>query len=123
MKRDTWLVVSAVTGGIVVWLLVSAFSHKREAWDSDLYFTLGLPAVCLLSALLGYLEPSKPWRWGAAPVAGQALVMLLTQSPGNLLPLGIVMFGVLALPSIVTAKMGAYAAKRSPHGSTARQNH
>ncbi|MBX3122125.1 MAG: hypothetical protein KF854_03550 [Nitrospira sp.] len=123
MKRDTWLVVTAMTGGIVVWLLVSAFTHKREAWDSDLYFTLGLPAVCLLSALLGYLEPSKPWRWGAAPVAGQALVMLLTQSPGNLLPLGIVMFGVLALPSIVTAKMGAYAAKRSPHGSTARQNH
>ena len=123
MKRDTWLVVTAVTGGIVVWLLVSAFAHKREAWDSDLYFTLGLPAVCLLSALLGYLEPSKAWRWGAAPVVGQALVMLLTQSPGNLLPLGIVMFGVLALPSIVTAKMGAYAAKRSPHGSTARQNH
>ena len=123
MKRDTWLVVTAMTGGIVVWLLVSAFTHKREAWDSDLYFTLGLPAVCLLSALLGYREPNKSWRWGAAPVAGQALVMLLTQSPGNLLPLGIVMFGVLALPSIVTAKMGAYAAKRSPHGSTARQNH
>ncbi|MCW5799919.1 MAG: conserved membrane protein of unknown function [Nitrospira sp.] len=113
MKRDTWLSVIAVTGGGVVWALVSFFSHKREAWDSDLYFTFGLPVVCLLSAVLGYLEPGKPWRWGLAPFAGQGAWILLTQGPGNLLPMGIVMFGILSLPSIVTAKLGALAAKRS----------
>ncbi len=112
MKRDTWLFMTAVAGGIVVWALVSVFSHKREAWDSDLYFTLGLPLVYLLSAVLGYLEPNKPWRWGAAPLAGQGLWMLLTQGPGNLLPLGIVMLGILALPSIFTAKIGARMAKK-----------
>ncbi len=47
--------------------------------------------------------------------------MLLTQGPGNLLPLGIVMCGVLALPSIVTAKMGALMAKKAQPGSTAGQ--
>lgn len=112
MKRDTWLYVTAVTGGALVWALMSASSHKREAWDSDLYFTVGLPAVCLLSAVLGYLQPDKPWRWGAAPLAGQGSWLLITQGPGNLLPLGIVLFGILALPSIFTAKLGARMAKK-----------
>jgi hypothetical protein len=34
--------------------------------------------------------------------------MLLTQGPGNLLPLGLVVFGVLAVPSIITAWIGAF---------------
>ncbi|GMV50425.1 hypothetical protein FBQ96_10445 [Nitrospirales bacterium NOB] len=112
MKRDTWLYVAVVTGGIVLWAFISVFSHKSEAWDSDLYFTLGLPMVCVLSAVLGYLEPNKPWRWGAAPLAGQGVWMLITQGPGNLFPLGIVMFGILALPSILTAKIGASVAAK-----------
>ena len=121
MKLDTWLFVTAVTGGIVAWTLVATCSHQSEAWDSDLYFTPGMLAVFLLSALLGDLEPNNPWRRGAAPSVGQALVMLRPQHPGNMLPLDILMFGVLALPSIVTAEMRALAAKRGLPGSTARQ--
>ena len=40
--------------------------------------------------------------------------MLLTQRPGNLLPLGLVMFGVLSMPSIITARIGAvFGSKRT----------
>jgi hypothetical protein len=34
--------------------------------------------------------------------------MLFTQGPGNLLPLGLVVFGVLSVPSIMTARIGAF---------------
>ena len=34
--------------------------------------------------------------------------MLLTEGPGNLMPLGIVMFGVLSLPAIAAARVGAF---------------
>jgi hypothetical protein len=34
--------------------------------------------------------------------------MLFTQGPGNLLPLGVVVFGVLSAPSIITARIGAF---------------
>ncbi|HEX8750356.1 MAG TPA: hypothetical protein VF732_04515 [Nitrospira sp.] len=37
--------------------------------------------------------------------------MLLTQGPGNLLPLGIVAFGILAIPSMLTAQLGALVGK------------
>jgi len=111
MKKDVWLYVVAVVVGIVVWIIVSSLSHKREAWDSDLYFLVGVPVVCFVSAILGVVEPNKPWRWGVAPLAGQFVWMLVSQGPGNLLPLGIVVFGILAIPSMLTAQLGALVGK------------
>lgn len=112
MKREHWLLLAAAAGGALIWVLISTASGKREAWDSDLYFSVGMPAVSLLAALLGFLEPKQTWRWGAAPLAGQFLAMLLMVGPGNLLPLGIIVFGVLAIPPIIVARLGAYLRSR-----------
>ena len=108
MKRDVWLYTLAVGTGILTWAAISAMSGRREAWDSPSYFSVGIPVVCLMSAVLGYIEPLKPLRWGVAPLVGQFSWMLVTQGPGNLLPLGIVVFGVLSIPSILTANLGAF---------------
>jgi len=94
-------------GGVIVWVVVSTVSHRKEAWDSGTYFSVGMPLVCLVSAVLGFLEPVRPWRWGVAPLVGQFSWMLVTQGPGNLLPLGVIVFGILAIPSIITARLGA----------------
>lgn len=106
MKKDSWLYLVAIVCGVLVWALVSAVSGKREAWDSGLYFSVGMPIVCVVSAALGFFEPSRSWRWGVTPLAGQFLWMLLTQGVGNLLPLGVVV-GILSVPSIITARIGA----------------
>jgi hypothetical protein len=45
---------------------------------------------------------------GGRSLIGQFSRMLLTQGPGNLLPLGLVVSGVLSLPSIMTARVGAF---------------
>jgi len=108
MKKDYWLYGLAVVTGIVVWVVVSTLSGRREAWDSQWYFLIGMPVVCVVSAALGFVEASRPWRWGVAPLIGQFSWMLLTQRPGNLLPLGLVVFGVLSVPSIMTARIGAF---------------
>jgi len=42
--------------------------------------------------------------------------MLVTQEPGNLLPLGLVVFGVLAIPSVMTAWLGAFVGKKAARG-------
>jgi hypothetical protein len=70
MKKDHWLYGVAVVVGIIVWVVVSTVSHRREAWDSKWYWMAGVPVVCVVSAVLGLVEPSRPWRWGAAPLAG-----------------------------------------------------
>jgi len=108
MKKDYWFYGLAVVTGIVVWVVVSTVSGRREAWDSEWYFLIGIPVVCGVSAALGFVEASRPWRWGIAPLIGQFSWMLLTQGPGNLSPLGLVVFGVLSVPSIMTARIGAF---------------
>jgi hypothetical protein len=108
MTKDYWFYGLAVVTGIVVWVVVSMVSGRREAWDSQLYFLIGIPVVCIMSAALGFVETNRPWRWGVAPLIGQFSWMLLTQGPGNLLPLGLVVFGILSVPSIMTAWIGAF---------------
>lgn len=113
MKKDVWLYVVAIMIGVLTWGAISTISDRREAWDSSSYFSVGMPVVCAASAILGFIEPRRVWRWGVAPLAGQFLWMLFTQGPGNLLPLGLIAFGVLSVPSIITAKIGAYVRQRT----------
>ncbi len=108
MKREHWLLIAAAAGGALIWVLISTASGKREAWDSGLYFAVGMPAVCLLAGALGFLEPKRTWRWGLAPLAGQFFAMLLMVGPGSLLPLGIIVFGVLAIPPMIVARLAAF---------------
>ena len=108
MKKDTWLLALAIVIGALTWAVISVATGRREAWDSSWYFSVGMPMICIASAVFGFLEPHKSWRWGVTPLAGQFLWMLVTQGPGNLLPLGVIVFGVLSAPSILTAKLGAF---------------
>jgi hypothetical protein len=112
VKRDVWLYAVALAVGICVWLAVAHTTGKREAWDSEVYFSFGMPIVCAISLLLGAAQPRRSWRWGATPLAGQFATMLVTQGVGNLLPLGVIVFAILSIPSILTARLGAYARKR-----------
>jgi hypothetical protein len=112
MKKEQWLYGAAFVSGILVWMLISSVSGKREAWDSELYFTVGIPVLCLMAGVLGFVEPERSWRWGIVPLSGQCVWMLLTQGVGNLLPLGLIVFGLFAIPPVMTAKLGAAIGRR-----------
>src|SRR5919106_1509780 len=64
---------------------------RREAWDTDLYWLIGLPLCYLVAGVLGWFGPEHIWRWPLAMMATQALVMLLFSESGlSLLPLGLI---------------------------------
>ena len=113
MNKGVWLHLAALLGGGLIWAFVAQAAGKREAWDSPLYFTVAIPATCALAMALAFLAPAKPWRWGLLPMAGQFLWMLLTQGAGNLLPLGVIVFGVFSIPSIIAACIVASIRTRS----------
>jgi hypothetical protein len=97
----------AIAGGALLWLLTMALSGRTEAWDSTLYWSLAYPLAIVLAGVLGYRVPEKPWRWGLAVMLVQAVVLALTASGFGLLPLGLIMFAILALPPIGSAALAA----------------
>jgi len=112
MKREHVLYTIAAVVGAGVWIAVSVISGRKEAWDSGLYFTVGMPVLCVCAGILGFIEPTRIWRWAAVPMAGQAVWVLLSQGFGNLMPLGLVVFAFLSLPLLLFAKIGATVGRR-----------
>ncbi len=98
----------AIAAGALLWVVGSAVSDRREAWDSGAYWALFYPAAIAVCALLGYLFPERPWRWCVALFAAQFVTMaLLSGEVGNLAPLGLILFGVLSLPAIWAARLAS----------------
>lgn len=108
--------VIALAGGALLWIGTMAVSGRNEAWDSPLYWSLAYPACMALTGWLAYQEPTRPWRWAFAVMLVQPVVMVLTSgSSFGLLPLGLVLFGVLALPPMLVAQLGAWLGRRRSH--------
>jgi hypothetical protein len=104
----------ALLSGTLIWLATMAASGRNEAWDSPLYWSAAYPLCMVLAAGLAYVEPERSWRWALAVMLVQPVVMLLTSgSSFGLLPLGLIMFAVLALPVILAARVGAWFRRRS----------
>ncbi len=103
----------ALGGGASLWLGTMAVSGRNEAWDSPLYWSIAYPLCIALAGALAYAEPARPWRWALAVMLVQPVVMTLTSgSSFGLLPLGLILFAILALPVIVGARIGAWLRRR-----------
>jgi len=106
----TGYLVSAI-GGAILWIATSTISGRNEAWDSPLYFSVAYPLAIALAGVLGYLFPHGAWRWGLTIMLVQAVVMVTAKSFG-LLPLGLILFGALAVPPIIAARLMAAMRRR-----------
>jgi hypothetical protein len=102
-----WATVAAAAAGASTWWYVSTFGHRREAWDSPMYFTMAYPIVAVVAVVLAFIEPWKPWRWAMIPFAAQAVVMIVQNPSGSMMPLGLIVFAILggfiAIPATFVA--------------------
>jgi hypothetical protein len=113
-----WVAGAVAAGaGAAGWVVVGHVAHRREAWDSEIYFSSLLPALATVTAVLGYLSPRGAWRWAALPFAAQALVMMVQNGDWSLLPLGLLLFACFAGLCLVPAWLGALV-RRSIGGSS-----
>ena len=100
--------IAAIAFGAATWLYVAHISNRREAWDSEMYFTTALPCLALVVTALGFFVPTRPWRWAFLPFAGQAAVAVVQNPTANLLPAGLMVFGFFGAVCMVPAYAGAW---------------
>jgi len=81
------VIISLLVGGLL-WYFITVTSGENEAWDSALYFTIGVPLLTVLSFILGMLNQNKHWIWGVTFSISQIIVMLIIQ--GKIDPLIII---------------------------------
>jgi len=114
MRQKRFAIVASVATGAALELGIGALGHRREAWDSSLYWSVGLPAALLMAAAVGYLAGRRAWYWTGLIVPSQVTVMMLRSGEmSGLWPLMVVLAFVLGAPFLVTA----FAASRvSPRG-------
>lgn len=109
--QRAWLI--ALFGSLLLWIATAAISGRAEPWDAGFYWILSYPLALVLAGVLGYHHPQRPWRWALVVIYSQMIIMLFSGGSFGLLPLGLIMLGVLSLPAIVAAKLGARWARRA----------
>lgn len=98
----------AVASGVALWFLGALLTGKREPWDGSAYWAVVYPAAILAAALLGRAYPERPWRWALLLFEAQFLAMCVRNGElGNLWPIGMALFAVIALPAVAAAKIAA----------------
>ena len=107
MFQPLWAVLTSAAVGAGTWLYVAQVGNRREAWDSEVYFTLAIPLIGLTAAVISFFVPSRYWRWAMFPFGGQALAGVLQNPTGSLLPLGLIMFGIFGALCLIPAAVGA----------------
>jgi hypothetical protein len=97
----------AAAGGTILWVATTAVSGRGEAWDSPLYWSAAYPLGIAIAGVLGYVATDRPWRWGLALMLAQAVTLAIMRFSFGLLPLGLILFGVLAAPPAGAAAAAA----------------
>ena len=102
------------TAGLLIWLGFMFLTEGPDAWDSGEYFFYGWPLMMVIAGLLGAFFPVQPWRWVIMMVSVQFFALVaLSDGSGNLLPVSLSIFTVVAAPCVAAAYLGAYLKRRA----------
>jgi hypothetical protein len=112
--NDYFPYAASALAGLVVCLAIVIATGANEAWDSPVYFSVGIPVMCVAVFAISYLFPVRPWRWVLAMAVGQVAAALLGGSSLSLWPLALVSMAVLSLPPLLAGLVASWLARR--HG-------
>ncbi|HSE60476.1 MAG TPA: hypothetical protein VLA99_17375 [Nitrospiraceae bacterium] len=98
---------ASAAAGLVVCLAISLVTGRKEAWDSEVYFSMGIPIMCVLIFAIGYRFPERTWRWTLSMAVGQAIAMLSAGNSLSLWPLSLMAMTVLSVPQFVVGSVAS----------------
>jgi hypothetical protein len=111
-SRLPFLLAAAI--GAVLWWAAAFISGRREPWDGAGYWAVAYPLSILACAFLGYSHPQRSWGLALLLFEAQFFAMCVRNGElGNLWPLGMVLFAIVALPGVFAAMLTARLKRRS----------
>lgn len=96
-----WL---AGLAGLAVALLISTLSERPVPWSGSLYYGLGWPLLCAVTALISWRFPVRAWRWPMSMAVGQVFAVILTGA-GNMAPVALIYVILLSVPQFTVAAL------------------
>lgn len=105
--RDRLLFALALAAGAGTWFGIAALGDRREAWDTPLFFSLGLPLAYGACLVLGFHGARQAWRWPAL-VFGALFASAVVSAGGSLQlwPLTLMLVGTMAAVGLVPTFLG-----------------
>jgi hypothetical protein len=111
--REWMPYAAAALSGLAVCLAISLATGRREAWDSELYFSIGMPVMVVAIFALSYFFPQRAWRWTLSMAIGQSIAMLLGGNSLSLWPLAIIAMLFFSLPQFAFGFAASWLARRN----------
>lgn len=108
-----WMTLSLVSVALAlaVWISVGQLTGG-EAWDSNVFWSIGYPIEVVACGYFAYLLPRKPWLWGAVMMGSQFLLSFIENFYQAYIPaLTLAVFIVLSVPCIIVGYLGARVSK------------
>ena len=107
LSKHVTILLTVVTG-IALELGIHAWTGRSEAWDSGLYWTVGLPLAALVSLVVGFCSRRQDWLWTCLLVPSQVMTMMVRGGEiGNLWPLTLMFSTILSAPFVVASFVGS----------------
>jgi hypothetical protein len=102
------VIVAGIVTGLSLETAVHALTGRREAWDSASYWSIGLPAALVVSAVVGLASRGRDWIWTCVIVASQVATMMVRSGEiSGLWPLTVMLSGILSAPFVAAAFVGS----------------
>ncbi len=113
-EKQTSLLPFALSGicGVIVCLVITFMTEAKVAWESSLYYWVGIPVMCLVIFTVSFFFPKEPLRWPLAMWGGQFVSVLFLGRSLALFPLVLVYLAVCSVPQICFGLLGAKLSKR-----------
>ena len=116
MGSNIWAWRASLFAGGLIWGWVAVASARTEVWDAPEFWTFAYPLALAACCGLGFAWPDRPWRW-AALVFIMLLAVMLAQATASgaslsMLPPGLVVLVILALPGMALASVTGWVRRR-----------
>ncbi len=119
LESRNFAICLALLAGAAAYYIPELISNSDSCNGTTLLFA-GLGATIALPFIFGFWHPERPWQWGLFVLAGQLIFQLIEGWGGdmNQFPLGVALYGVLSIPTVLSGIIGASLSKLF-HGRTA----